>query len=142
MFSESRIPRATIEAYLETHYQVHGSMPVALKIGEANTTLAAIHEMNGVQSSAFVTACNPFSELLDDATNSDRQRMLAGELMQSGWRFIDGTGEHPSNDWPGEASFLVLGVSLEEATALGVGFGQNAVVWSGIDAVPQLVLLR
>ncbi|MFP3589312.1 DUF3293 domain-containing protein, partial [Paraburkholderia sp. SIMBA_055] len=88
-------------------YQVHGSTPALLKIGEGNATLAEIHRLNGVESSAFVTACNPFSEPLDDAANAERQETLAVELMQRGWTFIEGVGQHPSNDWTGEASFLV-----------------------------------
>ncbi|ALP67921.1 DUF3293 domain-containing protein [Paraburkholderia caribensis] len=142
MFSESQIPRATIQAYLETHYHVHGFSPTLLKIGEGNATLAAIHRSNGVEASAFVTACNPFSEPLDDAANAERQKILAVELAQRGLTFIEGVGQHPSNDWAGEASFLVLGVSVEEAKELGARFGQNAIVWAGSDAVPKLVLLR
>ena len=142
MFPESQIPRATIQAYLETHYQVHGSMPVSLKIGERNATLDAIHRLNGVESSAFVTACNPFSEPLDEAANAYRQEMLAVELMRHGLPYIEGVGQHPSNAWSGEASFLVLGVSVDAAKELGVRFKQNAIVWAGGDAVPQLVLLR
>ncbi len=142
LFSESQIPRATIQAYLETHYQVHGFSPTLLKIGEGNATLAAIHRSNGVEASAFVTACNPFSEPLDDAANAERQKILAVELTQRGLTFIEGVGQHPSNDWAGEASFLVLGVSVEEAKELGARFGQNAIVWAGSDAVPKLVLLR
>ncbi len=51
-------------------------------------------------------------------------------------------GQHPSNSWAGEESFLVFGVSLEAAKALGRRFEQNAIVWSAADAVPQLILLR
>ncbi|SEJ82738.1 DUF3293 domain-containing protein [Paraburkholderia diazotrophica] len=142
MISDSQIPRATIQAYLETHYCVHGSMPTTLKIGEFNASLAAIHDAHAVRNSAFITACNPFSRMLDDAANVDLQRALALELSQRGLTFIGGIGRHPSNGWPGEPSFLVPGISVEDAKALGMQFGQNAVVWSGGDAVPQLVLLR
>lgn len=142
MFSDSQIPHATIQAYLETHYRVLGSMPVTLKIGDANLMLAGIHDAHAVRSSAFITACNPFSQALDDAANAGRQLALARELSQRGLMFVDGIGEHPSNGWPGEPSFLVLGVSIEDAKALGVLFGQNGIVWCGSDAVPQLVLLR
>ena len=141
-FSGSQIPRETIQAYRETHYRVHGSTPTVLRIDAINAALAQMHDSNGVVSSGFVTACNPFSVPLDNLANAERQRMLAHELERRGLRFVDGVGEHPSNDWPGEPSFLVFGVSLEDARALGVEFGQNAVVWAGSDAVPRLVLLR
>ncbi|MEM5438871.1 DUF3293 domain-containing protein [Paraburkholderia diazotrophica] len=142
MFSDSQISHATIQAYLETHYCVRGAMPATLRIGEFNASLAAIHDAYAVRSSAFVTACNPLGQMLDDAANVSLQIELARELSQRGFTFIDGIGKHPSNGWPGEPSFLMLGVSLQDAKALGLQFGQNAVVWCGGDAVPQLILLR
>ncbi|WP_109476615.1 DUF3293 domain-containing protein [Paraburkholderia sp. C35] len=142
MFSDSAIPRETIQAYLETHYQVHGSTPTWLEIGQYNTTLAALHAAHRVTSSAFITACNPFSEPLDASSNAHRQKALAEDIGQLGARSIDGIGQHPSNAWPGEPSFLVLGLSLDKAKALGVKHGQNAIVFCGEDAVPRLILLR
>jgi len=53
-----------------------------------------------------------------------------------------GIGKHPSNDWPGEDSFLVFGLNLEAARALGARFEQNGFIWSSADGVPQLILLR
>ncbi|MFM0175832.1 DUF3293 domain-containing protein [Paraburkholderia sediminicola] len=142
MFSDSDIPRETIQAYLETHYRVHGDKPTTLKIGENNPTLATLHEAHHTECSAFITACNPFSQNASDEFNAARQQALAKEFKQLGLTFIDGIGQHPSNNWPGEASFLVLGLSLEAAKTLGTRYGQNAIVWSGADATPQLVLLR
>ena len=46
-----------------------------------------------------------------------------------------------SNQWPGEDSFLVLGISLEAVKTLGRRFGQNAVLWCDATAIPQLILL-
>jgi len=63
-------------------------------------------------------------------------------LRRQGMVLTDGTGRHPSNGWAGEASYLALGLSQEAAEAIGVRFEQNAIVWSGSDAVPRLVLLR
>ena len=142
MFSDSDIPRETIQAYLETYYRVHGDTPTTLKVGETNPTLATVHEAHDIECSAFITACNPFSQNSSDEFNAARQQALAGELMQLGLSFIEGIGQHPSNNWPGEASFLVLGLPLEAAKALSTRYGQNAIVWSGADATPQLVLLR
>ncbi|MFM0217795.1 DUF3293 domain-containing protein [Paraburkholderia caledonica] len=142
MFSDSDISRETIQAYLETDYRVHGDTPTTLKIGETNPTLATLHQTHGSACSAFITACNPFSQNTSDEFNAVRQQALADELKQRGLTSIDGIGQHPSNDWPSEASFLVLGLSLEAAKALGTRYGQNAIVWSDAGATPQLVLLR
>jgi len=127
---------------LETEYLVDGAAPLTLKIGTASPQLAALHEAHRVASSAYVTACNPFSQVLDEVANVDRQASLKRELQARSLVFFNGVGQHPSNQWEGEASFLVLGLSLEAAKVLGGKHGQNGVVWSGLDAMPQLILLR
>ncbi|MFC4703233.1 DUF3293 domain-containing protein [Paraburkholderia caffeinitolerans] len=142
MFSDSSIPRDTIQAYLETHYEVLGDAPAMLRPGQFNAALAALHEARQVACSAFITACNPLSKSLDPATNVARQETLARELDALGFAYIEGVGQHPSNQWPGEASFLVLGMTLDTAKALAKKYEQNAIVWCGADAVPQLILLR
>ncbi|MFD1558426.1 DUF3293 domain-containing protein [Paraburkholderia silviterrae] len=142
MFSDSNIARDTIQAYLETHYEVLGEMPATLQIGQFNPALATLHDARHVACSAFVTACNPLSRRLDPQANAARQEALAHELAALGLTCIEGVGKHPSNQWPGEASFLVLGVTLDAARALGEKHGQNAIVWCGADAVPHLILLR
>ena len=119
-----------------------GDAPFTLKIGTVSPELAALHKAHRVTSSAYITACNPFSQPFDEATNVDRQSAFARELRARSLVFIDGVGQHPSNQWPGEGSFLVLGLSLEAAKALGVSLEQNGIVWSGADAMPRLILLR
>ena len=136
------IDEATLRAYRETHYRVLGDAPMTLRIDQASTPLAALHRALGVASSAFITAANPFSQRCDDNANARRQQALAQDVVQRGLRAIDALGEHPSNGWPAEPSFLVPGLSLADARMLGAKYGQNAVVWSGEDAVPRLVLLR
>ncbi len=142
MDPHSAIDLDMIQAYEQTDYRVHGSAPLTLRIDTASPALATLHNSLGVDSSAFITACNPFSQLCDDASNAERQAALAADLTQLGLRFDDGIGQHPSNKWLGEPSFLVLGLTLEAAKELGVRHGQNAIVWCGPDAVPRLVLLR
>ena len=142
MFLDSVIDRDTIQAFLETDYRVHSNAPLTLNIGVANSTLATLHKSHRVESSAFVTACNPFSQAFDESANADRQAALGRELQQRGLTYIEGIGQHPMNEWPGEPSFLVFGLSREAAKALGDQHEQNAIVWCGLDAVPELVLLR
>lgn len=142
MFSDSAIDRNTIQAYLETDYRVHGDVSSTLRVGVVCPELAALHQGHQADCSAFITACNPFSQAFDEAANAERQAALARELTQRSLTFIDGVGQHPSNQWPSEASFLVLGLTLEAARTLGIRLEQNAIIWSGIDAVPQLILLR
>jgi hypothetical protein len=138
----SEIDTATLQAYEETEFRVFGSSPTVLTIGRQSPDLAQLHKSHAVGCSAFITAYNPFSAALDDVANAKRQASLAEELRQRSLGFVDGVGQHPSNEWPGEPSFLVFGLTLEAAKVLGRRLEQNAIVWSGPEAVPELVLLR
>jgi len=138
----SAIDPDTLRAYEETHYRVLGDAPATLRIGIPNPALAELHRAFSVDCSAFVTAANPFSTLIDAEANALRQAALADELHREGLRFIEGIGEHPSGQWPGEPSFLILGLPLDTAKQLGARHEQNAIVWCGADSVPQLILLR
>ena len=142
MFQDSVIAQSSIQAYLDTDYHVDGATPLTLRVGILNAGLAALHKTHSVESSAYVTACNPFSQALDDSANDARQAVLVRELQQHGLTYIKGIGQHPTNGWTGEQSFLVLGLSREDAKMLGARHEQNAIVWCDQDAKPELVLLR
>jgi hypothetical protein len=146
MSATSNLAPALLQAYRETHYRVNSessdSEPLLLRVGEASKPLAILHKKFGVDCSAFITACNPWSESLPDAQNSRRQENLLHTLRTRSLRWLEGIGQHPSNQWPGEPSVLILGLSLAAAKVLAEDFEQNAFVWSGSDARPQLVLLR
>jgi hypothetical protein len=142
LFSASVIDPRTIQAYLETEYRVHGEPGFTLRVGKASADLLSAHRRQKADCSAFLTACNPFSEPFDESANAARQAALAKELSSRGLAFLPGIGQHASNSWPGEDSFLVFGMTLEAARVLGAWFEQNGFVWSGADAVPQLILLR
>jgi hypothetical protein len=138
----SAIDAETLRAYRETHYRVLGDAPMTLRIDQPSAALAALHQALGVDCSAFITAANPFSRHCDDDANARRQQTLARDIAGMGLRAMEAAGEHPSNGWPAEPSFLVPGLSRANARALGEKYQQNALVWCGADAVPRLVLLR
>jgi hypothetical protein len=142
MYSESNIDHDTIQAYLQTHYRVFEPVAFTLCVEEPNLDLITAQHQRQVDCSAFVTACNPFSQLLDSATNLERQPSLARELNQRGLVYCDAVGQHPSNQWPAEASFLIYDLSLPEAKALGTQLEQNAITWSGAAGTSQLILLK
>jgi len=132
---------AKLTAFLGTHYLVHGPPELRLVVGEPSPGLAELHLRHGASSSAFVTAWNPGGEAASPEDNERRQAELEAELGERGLTWLPGVGAHPTNDWPPEASALVLGLDLTEAIALGRRQGQAAVVWSGEDARPRLVVL-
>jgi hypothetical protein len=137
-------------AYRNTDYVVEavsgqgvggGEHSLVLRVDIASQELRALHRRYGVDCSCFITACNPFSQPLDEQTNLRRQEALAAELRRRSLAFLPGAGRHPSNDWPPEPSFLVLGLALEASKNLGRHYEQNAIVWAGADVVPRLITL-
>jgi hypothetical protein len=151
LFSETEthdaVPTDLIQAFRETHYKVYSSPDSAevaftLRIDQPCADLRTAHRLRRVDCSAYITACNPNSQSLTAADNAERQQDLSRELRTRGLAFDSGVGQHPNNGWEGEPSFLVYGLDLEAAKALGRRFGQVAIVWAGADAMPRLVMLK
>lgn len=139
---QSTIDPSVLAAYRETEYRVLGATGFTLLIGQVSEELLRLYARQGVECAAFLTAWNPYSEAIDAATNRRRQDSLALDLESLGVVVMPGVGQHPSGHWPGEDSFLVLGMNVEQAKALGHRYEQNALVWIGKDAVPALIMLR
>jgi hypothetical protein len=142
LFVQSELDASLVTAYRETEYRVTEGEPFVLKVDEPCPALLGLYRAKNVLCAAFITAYNPFSQELTDAENAVRQKDLAFELKRRSLSYFEGIGQHPSRDWPGEPSFLALGLALEAAKSLGKAFEQNAIIWCGADAVPNLVLLR
>lgn len=142
MINSSVISPETIQAYRETEFRVFSEASFVLKIFEKCEDLMGLYKTHQSETCAFITACNPLGELISNEQNSDLQKRLEEEIQFRGLTYIAGEGKHPVGDWPGEPSYLVFDLSLEAAKTLGRKFNQNAIVWCGPDAVPQLTLLR
>ncbi len=142
MFSESTLPQDLIQAFCETEYKVFVDSPFVLTVGIASQELTLLYRAHKVACAVFITAFNPFSKELTAEENHRRQAALAKELTLRSLDFVEGVGRHPSGDWPGEPSFLVFGLELEAAKSLGIAYDQNAIIWCGAEAVPNLVLLK
>lgn len=132
---------ALLRAYRETEYIVFTEPALTLRVDEVSPALLQLHQASGVRASAYVTACNPGSRRLSDAENADRQARLRLAVEQRGNTFFDGIGLHPGGDWPGETSLLLLGLELPEAVSLGRAWGQRAILWAGVDAIPRLIFI-
>jgi Protein of unknown function (DUF3293) len=138
----SEISPLTIKAYLETDYCVFAESEFVLRVGNTNDSLTKLYKRYKTNSGAFITAFNPFSKGIGEEANIARQAELEKELSLRDLAFFKGIGKHPSGEWIAEPSYFVLGLSLEAAKALGKKYDQNAIVWCGSDAIPELVLLR
>jgi hypothetical protein len=141
--NRSHIDPALLDAFRSTHYVVlDGDLPFVLRIGVASRELSSCHWRFGVQGSAFITAYNPWSVRREEMDNRRAQDRLAESLAARRLATLPGISRDPEGRWPDEPSLLVLGVDLPTARKLGQGFQQNALVFTGADAVPELLLLR
>ena len=132
-----------IRAYLATDYRLgHAAQDIVLTIGQRSERLTALFAAKGVNCGAFLTAYNPRGTLQPEAANHLAHAQLATQLAQLGHAVIEGSGSEEGTDWPAEKSYFALGLALETAKAMGAHFDQDAIVWVGPDAEPQLVLLR
>jgi hypothetical protein len=132
-----------LEAYGATHYRVcDGVQNFTLQIGKYSQELADLFRQSNTVSALFITADNPFSEAVSEAENAANHRILGEHLRCLVVAVHEGAGQDAQGQWPAEGSYLALGISLPQASALGIEYRQNAVVWIDEDAIPQLILLR
>ncbi|HET7401073.1 MAG TPA: GNAT family N-acetyltransferase [Usitatibacter sp.] len=127
-----------LDLYRESTYRFcDDSGIVALRIGEPSAALRALMQSRGVATAAYLTAWNPASEPLPFEVNRQRNDRLRAELGSMGFEYLDGEGG--KDDWL-EESYLVPGVSLEDAHDLASRHGQAAFVFCERDGVPRLVV--
>jgi hypothetical protein len=138
----SAIDPATLAAYRQTEYRVFGAIPAVLRVGARCPELVLLHAAYNTRCSAFLTACNPLGAIVAEAVNRQRQEALAAQLSQLKLPSLEGVGLHPTSGWPGEPSYLVPGLSRAAAQQLGRQFEQNAIIWAGAAAIPELIPLR
>ena len=143
MTAATQIHPDKVRAFLATDYRLgHTPQDIVLTVGKRSERLAALFDANGVDCGAFLTAYNPKGAVQTDAANDRAHVDLAAKLQALGLQAIEGSGSEEGTDWPSEKSYFALGLALEPAKEIGTHFDQDAIVWVGADAVPQLILLR
>lgn len=140
MIPDSDIDPAILDAYRRCEYRMAAGF--VLWVGEYSFELANWQKRRGVDCACFICAVNPRSEPLPDAANEARHEHLRTRLSREGLYFEEGAGIDPHRLWPREPGFLVAGMDQAQARRFGLEFDQNAVLWAGANAVPQLLLLR
>ena len=143
MAETTQIQPDKVRAYLATDYRLgHAAQDIVLTIGQRSDRLAALFAAKGVNCGAFLTAYNPRGTLQPEAANHLAHARLATQLEQLRHEVIAGAGSETGTDWAPEESYFALGLALAPAKAMGTHFDQDAIVWVGADAKPQLILLR
>jgi Protein of unknown function (DUF3293) len=143
MSETTQIHPDKVRAYLASGYRLgHTQQDIVLTIGKHSERLAALFTANGVNCGAFITAYNPRGTVQSNAANDQKHTQLAAKLDELELQAIEGSGSEQGTDWPSEKSYFALGLTLETAKTIGIHFDQDAIVWIGADAIPQLILLR
>lgn len=120
------LDHARTHAYETTAYWVEERF--AIRCRTRSAALDALLVALGHDTWAYVTACNPGSVILDEATNARRMAELTRHLEKLGHPFLTGLGVGAGSDWPPEPSLLVLGIEERAAEEIGRAFGQVAIV--------------
>jgi hypothetical protein len=136
---DTPVARSLIAAYLDTDYAVEDPrLRCVLAVGQHSDPLAQWLRAQGWTCAAFITACNPRSRLLDEAENARRMDALDAALAELRLPVLAANGRSRIGAH-NEPSRLVAGIALGTTHALMRRFEQNAFLWIGADAVPQLV---
>ena len=127
-------------AYANTSYRLLERADIVLRVGQFNLELLSLFDEFGTKTAAFVTAWNPFSTPLPLAENQKRNQDLLFWIQERGLLCFEGIGEGDDGEWPGEESYLIIGIDRPKALEMGKLFNQNAIIWVGSSAVPELLI--
>jgi hypothetical protein len=120
------VPAALIDAYEAASYWVDlPSGRITLRVGER---FSPPQDLGAVDRLAVVTAFNPFSRVLTEAENSERQARLIHAVETAGLLLFPAAGVDPEGRWKPEPSLGIVDPSDEQLDVWLVQFGQNAVV--------------
>jgi hypothetical protein len=128
-----------IQNYKETLYSVDGLID-PIQIDHKHRELDHLLVEKSVTTWAYITAWNPKSERRDDSVNFAANEKLKQDIRAMGYETSPGVGRDHHETWH-EDSFLVLGISKEEAIELGKKYEQNAIVVGKLNQPAELVLV-
>ena len=129
-----------IAAYNNAHYTTNSG--IILLIGKSNAELDTFMRTNGYEEAIYITAWNPFSQVLTVSENTSRNQELLKDVAKEALPFHieKGVGKDSSGDWPGEESFLLLGFGKDFGHQLALKYEQNAFVYYPINGLAELVI--
>jgi len=131
-----------IAAYQNTHYVVHDANgDFVLKVNQRSLALNNLYQKHGVNSAAFISAYNPYSQITSAESNAKAHAELCKILSNTSYIIYQGLGVDPTQKWESEKSLLLMGISLSKACQLGVDVKQNAILFADEIAIPRLILL-
>lgn len=127
-------------AYHATAYRVFiPSGLVELRIGQPCAHLADWLASKDFSDFAIITAFNPASRRLSNEENAERQASLECDLVEGNYEPYLAENVPDDAVWPVEEACFVPDIAQEDAVALAIDYGQNAVVYGKADGLPYLL---
>jgi hypothetical protein len=137
------VPRSSTalwDAYRRATYAARtGDGEIHILPDRRSPELDALLNQRRADQWAYITAYNPESRRLSDEDNVVRQQALVQAVQDRGLTFFEGESVLDAAAWPPETSLLILGISPDDARALGRQFGQLAIVVGRLDQPARLV---
>jgi Protein of unknown function (DUF3293) len=120
-------PKDYRQSYLETIYRA-GDEAFTLSTSKTGVVLFQGRRF------ALITAQNPFSQLLSETENADRNQRMRLEIQAQGWAYGDSSGIAADQHWR-EDGFVIWDAPVEQVLELGRRFEQNAIVFGDGERV-------
>jgi hypothetical protein len=140
---ETQIGADKVRAYRASDYRIGFSgKAIVLQPGLRSAQVAQLFASHGANCGAFITAFNPQGAQRSTAENEQAHQRLLTYIESQGLKCLEGEGSEAGTDWLPEKSCFALGLARSDAIKIGSLYGQDAIVWVGETAVPELVLLR
>ena len=139
----TKLPAHLRHAYEQAVYCINvansAQGELEVRIGQHSAGVDKLLEQHAVASAAFITACNPASELLNDDDNAVRHAALYADVQAAVYKCLQGEGRDPGGTCPAERSLLILGIEHAAAAKLSQHCGQSAWVWLVSGCPAELV---
>ena len=131
------------QAYQNTSYMTSG---IVIRAGQQNPQLDFLLFCNQKKEWVYLTAWNPAEEhwniKRNQKANTELLQQIKDPIKDQGWIILPGWGIGDDRVWPPEASFLILGCSLEAGKKIAKQFGQNAFLYGRERDIPELIYME
>ncbi len=111
---------------------------ITLRVGQVSAAVRTLLATSAAEGAVFITAWNPFGEKKSVPINNAANDKLKAELEKNGCLVLDGYGANQDNSWR-ENSFFAYPVSRQQAIELCCSYAQNAIVFVGVEGIPEVV---
>ncbi len=136
----STIPRSIVKAFQHAHYKVFAPGDhFTAHLGEYCDAMARLMAHHGRNTVSILTAFNPDAKTGDPQENQRAQQSLLEEIRKLDAPCVPGQNQAADGDGPSEPTWIVLGLSRDQAQRLARQFRQLAFVFADDCAKPRLV---